>query len=87
MGERWLSRVPRAPLRPAAETPPEPGNSAADSRAVVVPYVPVRCPRCRARRPSVQGVHPNRSGDVIRYHVCRECSLAFRSRELSADPV
>lgn len=53
----------------------------------VVPYWPVRCPRCRARRPRVKSTHANKAGDTIRYHVCRDCELHFDSRELAIDPV
>ncbi len=41
-----------------------------------VPYTPVRCPRCKAGDVPVQ-----HTAGRTRYHVCRRCSLNFKSVE------
>lgn len=47
----------------------------------VVPFTPVRCPRCEATRPRTTGYYQAKGR---RYHVCRTCGLEFLSEEVSA---
>lgn len=80
--DRWLSRVPRrerraAPPPAAGEQAPSPGEDGVP----VVPYVPIRCPRCGERKPTTDGVHDVRDGRT-RYHLCKGCDLKFRSVEI-----
>lgn len=47
---------------------------------LTVPFLPVRCPRCRsADHVKTTGRY---SGTAIRYHHCSECDLKFRSQEI-----
>ena len=81
---RWLDRVPRKRKRAhdqvEAELPPA---ELADEVVIVVPYVVLRCPRCRADKPKNQGVHDLIEGRT-RYHLCRDCGYKFLSRQIEA---
>lgn len=46
----------------------------------VVPFVPVRCPRCRLAKPVTTGRY-----ELRRYHLCRGCGQKFLSQEI--DPL
>lgn len=48
-----------------------------DDRLPVVPFVPFRCPKCRASKPFTYG-----STGRMRYHRCQDCGTKFRSLEL-----
>lgn len=83
---RWLSRVDRG-RRPEPEPRREPEyrpNPYADPEqgVPVVPFLPVRCPRCGAGKPITDGVYKARQR---RYHTCQECDLKYRSVEISLD--
>jgi hypothetical protein len=75
--ERWLRRVQRSP-KVEVELPKQ-----ATEETPLVPFVPVRCPRCRAGQPHTYGVRDLKAG-CFRYHLCQECQLKFRSLELDA---
>lgn len=47
-----------------------------------VPFVPVRCPKCKARKPRTYGQDRR-----VRYHACQECGHKFRSLEVGPDAV
>lgn len=47
----------------------------------MVPFVPVRCPRCLAEKPRTVGTHERRDGKV-RYHICQGCGIKFHSIEI-----
>lgn len=47
-----------------------------------VPFVPVRCPRCRARKPRTYGQDRR-----IRYHECQKCGHKYRSLEVPPNQV
>ncbi|MCA3007423.1 MAG: hypothetical protein INH34_03505 [Phycisphaerales bacterium] len=53
------------------------GEHDEDAQHSVVPYCPVRCPRCAAPKPFTYGRKLR-----IRYHRCRDCGAGFRSLEL-----
>lgn len=77
--KRWLDRVERSPKIQVNVAQP-------NSDVPTVPFVPVRCPRCRAGKPVTYGVHDLKAG-CVRHHLCQNCDLKFRSLELDAtDP-
>lgn len=51
-------------------------------RLPVVPFVPFRCPKCRATKPATYG-----STGRLRYHRCKHCGTKFRSLELQPEDV
>jgi len=78
--DRWLSRVPRRRREPEPEFAAAPAPNVDDGTPVVL-YLPVRCPQCHEAKPATDGVHDRNDGRV-RYHLCRHCSLKFRSVEV-----
>lgn len=88
---RWLSRVDRGDRRRRPDPEPEPEEKPAynphpyvdpDQGVPVVPFLPVRCPRCGAGKPITHGILVARKR---RYHTCQECDLRYRSIEISVD--
>jgi len=53
----------------------EPVDDHDDPTPAAVPYVPVRCPACRAKAKT----HTTRGR--VRYHKCEQCGLNFKSIE------
>lgn len=81
---RWLGRVQRPrredPASPIPDELPEP-NEREKGVVPVVPFLPVRCPRCGELKPITVGRHPQ---GKRRYHVCSACGLKFMSHEIQA---
>jgi transposase-like protein len=76
---RWFERVER-PVRVHVEV-----EMVHDELMVpIVPFVPVRCPRCSTGYPITYGMHDLRAGRT-RYHLCKECNTKFKSLELSVE--
>lgn len=87
MRRRFLDRVPRRsqqhePPPPPPEPAPSSGGEGDDGEGdelPIVPFVPVRCPRCKATKPITDGIYkPLRR----RYHLCQDCGRKFLSVEL-----
>jgi DNA-directed RNA polymerase subunit RPC12/RpoP len=53
-----------------------------DDTVPVVPFVAFRCPRCGRHNPFTDGVIGR-----LRYHVCQNCGLKYKSYELPATAV
>ena len=47
-----------------------------------VAFLPVRCPGCGSDRQKTTGAPLPRGPGRLRYHVCRDCGLRFRSVEI-----
>lgn len=69
--------IPEQPDQPRRGPPIE---GAAEAEAIpCVPFIPWRCPTCNSTKPRTYSQHGS-----VRYHLCQECGLRFRSRELPA---
>lgn len=78
--ERWQRRMGGRPREPEPPPPPAGGQGMTDESGIpTVPYVPVRCPNCRAGKPITDGRY---EAKMRRYHTCQVCGLEFRSVEL-----
>lgn len=75
MRERWLGRVQRD-SRARVVSDRQHGAG-----VPIVPFVPVRCPRCREGQPVTYGARELRAGKT-RYHICQGCGLKFQSLEV-----
>lgn len=74
--KRWLERVDR----PRRESPRFPVSDG-PIPVPLVPFVPVRCPRCRKVKPITYGKREAPEGRV-RYHTCQGCGEKFQSMEI-----
>lgn len=50
-----------------------------DDNTPAVPFLPFRCPRCRALKPRTYGQRGR-----VRYHLCAECKTRYRSVEVTS---
>lgn len=51
-----------------------------------VPFVPFRCPSCKAHKPRTYSVRKQpRGGRTTRYHRCQACGQVYRSFELTPE--
>ncbi len=63
----------------------KPGPSPREE-VMVVPYVPVRCPKCGSTKPRTNGV---KGEEGKRYHICKNprCGCRFISEEINTSTI
>lgn len=86
----WLPDRPRAAKKPPAAAPAiveaAPVQDLEMGEQYAVPYLPVRCPRCR-RGDCVETYSTRlKKSPPTRYHECRRCTFKFRSFEVDEGP-
>lgn len=72
MGEKWLKL--HKDWLPANSSASD--NAPVDDDTYGVPFIPIRCPRCNSKDVRCYVTRP-----PVRYHVCRECGMKFKSVE------
>lgn len=72
MGGRWLNRNKNWIKEESSKVVPD----IEDNCAYGVPFIPLRCPKCKSKNVKCYSSHP-----PIRYHRCRECGCRFKSVE------
>ena len=66
--EDWLGR-PKKPVQKKKEKPKD------DNISGII-YVPIRCPFCQSKNNKCYTSRP-----PIRYHICKDCGMRFKSIE------